>query len=319
MYTNEKISKEFHKKVELLSQLEGGAVNLNDLEATRKLHRAFIDQALHAINDDYPVATNDIHPPSIHRAMRIYRPAGLHYTPALLWIHGGGMVTGFMDQDEQLLRHICHMAGVTIFSVDYRLAPEHPYPTPLNDCYEALCYMHNNAQSLNIDPQRLSIGGASAGAGLAAGLALKARDIGDIPVTTQILLYPMIDDTNVHPADELHPDTFSWNRENNRYGWAAYLDELESTDKVPSYAAPIRETNLTNLPPTFIAVGTVDLFLNENLIYAQNLLKAGVSTELHVYPGAIHGFVSTVPEAPMTQSCVNSIISSLNRSNEKNA
>ena len=234
--------------------------------------------------------------------MRLYRPTGRpEALPALLWMHGGGYVLGDLDQDDVSLREMVREIGCAVVSVDYRLAPDHPFPAPLEDCYTALKWVFNAAQRLKIDPSRIAVGGASAGGGLAAALALLARDRAEIGILFQLLIYPMIDDRNVAPASATHPDTFIWSRESNRIAWEAYLGrEGVSADNSP-YAAVMRASELSRLPAAYIPVGELDLFLDENLAYARRLIAAGVPAELHLYPGAFHGFDGLAPQARISR------------------
>lgn len=224
-------------------------------------------------------------------SVRVYRPKdATGKLPGLLWIHGGGYVIGNVAQDDVLVKQMLTEVGLVVVSVEYRLSPETPYPGPLMDCYAALKWLHTQADKLDVDASRIAIAGASAGGGLAAGLCLLARDRGEIPVAFQLLIYPMINDQNVQSAEEAGSDHHVWTRASNLFGWQAYLGELYGKQEVPYHAAASRAEHLAGLPPTFIAVGELDLFLDEDIEYAQRLLKAGVPTELHVYPGAYHGF-----------------------------
>jgi acetyl esterase/lipase len=221
--------------------------------------------------------------------------------PALLWIHGGGYVLGSVERDDLLAKHLARVGQCVVASVEYRLAPEHPFPAPVEDCYAALKWLSTHSADLGVNKSRIAIGGASAGGGLAAGLALVARDRAEVDVAFQLLIYPMIDDRNIVPASETAPDTFVWTRENNRMGWRAYLGREPGGADVSPYAAAARATDLRGLPPAYIPVGDLDLFLDENITYAQRLLTAGVPTELHVYPGAFHGFNGFVPGAEVSR------------------
>lgn len=211
--------------------------------------------------------------------------------PALLWIHGGGYVIGTADGDDLGVKSIVSTIGCVAVSVDYRLAPETPHPGPVEDCYAALTWLHSHAKELGVDTTRIAIGGASAGGGLTAGLALLTRDRGEVPLAFQLLIYPMIDDRTVTSA-EPHPYTgeYIWTHDANRFGWSALLGHAPGGPDVSPYAAAARAEHLEGLPPTFISVGTLDLFLEEDMEYARRLMRAGVPTELHVYPGAFHGF-----------------------------
>ena len=211
------------------------------------------------------------------------------------------MVGGTVASTDGYCAWIADELGVLVASVDYRLAPEHPYPAPIEDCHAGLRWLVASATELGIDLARVAIGGGSAGAGLAAGLALLVRDQGEITVRYQHLVYPMIDDRNQTASSHAILDSRVWNRTCNHVGWNAYLGGRAGTDGVEAYAAPARATDLAGLPPTYICVGTLDLFLDEDIEYARRLLAAGVPTELHVYPGAFHGSPGTVPNAVLSR------------------
>jgi acetyl esterase/lipase len=234
--------------------------------------------------------------------VRVYTPDNRPDTlPGMLWIHGGGYILGNIDQDDLRMQRIARTVGCVVASVEYRLAPEHPFPAPLDDCYAALTWFSSHAAKFGVDPARIAIGGASAGGGLAAGLALLARDRGEVSLAFQLLIYPMIDDRNVLPASHAITDGRVWNREKNLLGWKAYLGRDGGSSDVPAYAAAYRATDLRGLPPAYISVGDLDLFLDENIEYAQRLLQADVPTELHVYPGAYHGFDGYAPFSKIAQ------------------
>lgn len=222
--------------------------------------------------------------------------------PALLWIHGGGYFLGSADGDDLKVKQQVMEVGCAAVSVDYRLAPETPFPGPVEDCYAALKWLYGHATELGVDAGRIAIGGASAGGGLAAALALLARDRAEVPVAFQLLQFPMIDDRTA-VTDDAHPFTgeFIWTAAANRFGWTAYLGHEPGRPDVSAYASPARAENLAGLPPALITVGALDLFLEEDMEYARRLLRAGVPTELHVYPGAYHGF-PMVADARVTQA-----------------
>jgi acetyl esterase/lipase len=225
--------------------------------------------------------------------VRLHRPVGVSQpAPALLWIHGGGYVMGTAQQDDALCHRFTRELSITVASVDYRLAPEHPYPAPLEDCYSALTWL---AGLPAVDPARVAIGGASAGGGLAAALALLARDRGEITPVLQLLAYPMLDDrSGAAPKD---PNYRMWGPKSNRFGWASYLGNAN-----PQVAAPARRDDLAGLPPAWIGVGTNDLFHDEDLAYAERLTAAGVPCDVEVVPGAFHGFDQVVPKAAVSQA-----------------
>ncbi|MGV9802085.1 alpha/beta hydrolase [Mycobacterium sp. NPDC003449] len=213
--------------------------------------------------------------------VRLFRPAGVSGpTPALLWLHGGGLVLGSAAQDDALCRYFADELGATVASVEYRLAPQHPYPAALEDCYSALGWL---AALPAVDPARVAVGGASAGGGLAAAVALLARDR-EFPLSAQLLVYPMLDDRTVGPEHD-HPGHRLWTQGSNRLGWSCYLGQAD-----PSIAVPARHPDLSNLAPVWIGVGTLDLFHGENVAYAARLREAGVPCEAEVVDGAFHGF-----------------------------
>ncbi|MEZ4733254.1 MAG: alpha/beta hydrolase [Caldilineaceae bacterium] len=233
--------------------------------------------------------------------VRIYQPTPRPaILPALLWIHGGGYVLGDVAGDDARARHLAKEINCVVVSVEYRLAPEHPFPAPVEDCYAALKWLATNAGELGVNPQRVAIGGASAGGGLTAGLALLARDRGEVSVCFQLPIYPMIDDRNVTPSSHAITEPRVWNRQSNLLAWKAYLGR-DPDDEVSPYAAATRATDLTGLPPAYIPVGEFDLFLDEDIAYAQRLLQAGVPTELHIYRGCFHGSDIFVPDAAVSR------------------
>ena len=206
--------------------------------------------------------------------------------PGFVQIHGGGMVLNSARSSDARNVATCAALGIIIISVDYRLAPEHPYPAALNDCFAALQWTHRNAAALGIDVSRIAVGGDSAGGGLAASLCQKARDT-EFAIAFQHLVYPMLDDRTTLPGAPLDPNLgeIMWTPHSNQYGWSSYLGSAD-----PEVAAPGRAATLAGLPPAWIAVGTLDLFLDENITYARRLMREGIATELQIYPGAFHGF-----------------------------
>jgi acetyl esterase/lipase len=208
----------------------------------------------------------------------------------LLWIHGGGYIMGNLVIDNYSLKRMCEATNCVIVAVDYRLAPENPYPDGLEDCYAALKWTARSGDQLHIDKTKIAIGGGSAGGGLAAALALLARDRNEIKIAFQLLVYPMLDCRNITPSSYAIEDPRTWNREKNLFAWDAYLGKLAGKDVIPPYASPSLAKDLSGLPPAYVSVGDLDLFLDETIDYAQRLLQAGVPTEFHIYPGAIHGF-----------------------------
>ncbi|HEY3670044.1 MAG TPA: alpha/beta hydrolase [Acidimicrobiia bacterium] len=245
--------------------------------------------------------------------VRVYSPptkaAG---RPCIYWIHGGGYMFGSgLNVDARINRWVEEFDCVAV-SIEYRLAPEDPYPAPLDDCYAGLLWIAQHADELGVDPNRIVVAGASAGAGLAAGLAILARDRGEVSLAFQLLIYPMIDDSNTSASSQIEGAPV-WSRAANDLGWRAYLGDLAGTDDIPAYAAPARVDDVAGLPPAWIGVGTLDVFRDEDITYASRLLAAGIPTELHVYPGAVHGFEMIVPTAGIAQACQRDITEGLRR------
>ena len=234
--------------------------------------------------------------------VRLFRPAGAtEPTPALLWIHGGGYIIGTARQDDRLCRRFSTRLGITVASVEYRLAPEHPYPIPLEDCYSVLTWL---AGLPAVDSDRVAIAGASAGGGLVAALALLARDRSEVTPVFQVLAYPMLDDRSSATAE--NPNYRLWNTRSNHFGWTAYLGNAD-----PQVAVPARRDDLGGLPPAWIGVGTHDLFHDEDLAYAERLTDAGVPCRVEVVPGAFHGFDLVAPKAPVSRRFFDSQCDSL--------
>ncbi len=221
--------------------------------------------------------------------VRLHRPKGARAPlPAIVSLHLGGYVVGTYENEDARHDRLCPRFGYLGVAVEYRLAPESPYPGALEDAYRALKWVHDNADELGVERDRIGIIGASAGGGLGAVLALYARDKGEVAVAFQQLLYPMLDDRRRTPTSQW--DVPIWSPESNEIGWSSYLGPLYGTEEIPIYAAPARATDLSGLPPAYLCVGTLDLFCDEVIDYAQRLNQAGVPVELHVYPGGPHAF-----------------------------
>lgn len=233
-------------------------------------------------------------------SVRLHRPApNGRPLPALLWIHGGGFVIGTAAQDDGLCHHFSESLGIVVAAVEYRLAPEHPYPAPLEDCYHALTWL---ADQEYVDAGRVAVGGGSAGGGLAAALALLARDRGEPRIALQLLAYPMLDDRTANRSDIDESMFRLWNIKANRFGWESYAGRpLGSTD-IDGLASPARSEDLSELPPAWIGVGDLDLFLDEAVAYARRLQESGVQCELNVVPGAFHAFDGIRPNADVSLS-----------------
>ncbi|MET9328107.1 alpha/beta hydrolase [Tsukamurella sp. NPDC003166] len=222
-----------------------------------------------------------------------YTPDTVTGAGAALFIHGGGMILGSVDLFDRMVAKYVADSGVPMLSVDYRLAPEHPYPAAVDDCFAALTWLHANAERLGIDPCRIAVMGESAGGGLAAATALRSRDRGGPPIAAQLLIYPMLDD-RTRTVDEQIASSAFWTYDDNATGWDAYLGALAGDD-VPAEAAPGRSTDLGGLPPAYIEIGELDIFRDEAVRYSDGLWRSGVPAELVVTPGIPHSFEWIAP------------------------
>lgn len=226
----------------------------------------------------------------------VYDPPGRDApSGALLWVHGGGRVVGGAAFDHDLCVELAQETGLLVVSIDYRLAPDHPFPAALDDVVATLVWVGERADELGVDPARVALGGASAGGGLAAEAAQRAHDQG-LPVAFQLLVYPMLDDRTLPGTVERRP-WWVWTPQHNRYAWSAYLGHPAGEPEDRPYAVAARRQDLSGLPAAWIGVGEVDLFRREALTYAHRLERAGVPTELHMEPGMPHGSDIALPEA----------------------
>jgi acetyl esterase/lipase len=230
-------------------------------------------------------------------SVRIYRPVEARGTlPGIYYIHGGGMVLGDVAGEDVQARLLCAEVGAVVVSVEYRLAPEHPHPAPVEDCYAGLVWVAKQAADLGIDENRLAIYGASAGGGLTLGTALLAHDRGGPALAFMMPIYPMLDDRNETPSSHEITDIGIWDRAGNVEAWGWYLGGRAADQ----YAAPARAEDVSGLPPAFIDVGTIDLFRDEDIAFAQRLMQAGVPTELHVHAGSYHASETFAPDAALS-------------------
>ncbi|OBH49253.1 alpha/beta hydrolase [Mycobacterium sp. E2479] len=226
-------------------------------------------------------------------SVRLHRPASLPaYAPALLWIHGGGTLMGTAAQDDLYCRRLAHCAGIAVAAVEYRLAPEYPYPTPVEDCFSALSWL---ARQRWVDPERVAVGGGSAGGLFAAAVAQLALDRKEVTPILQMLVYPMLDNRTGAESDSRM--RIMWTGSDNQLAWRWYLNGSD-----PSEAAPARRQDLSGLAPTWIGVGTLDLFYRECMDYAQRLHAAGVPVHKQIAVGAFHAFDQIVRNAPISLS-----------------
>lgn len=231
-------------------------------------------------------------------SVRIYRPVNAEGAlPGIYYIHGGGMVLGNVAGEDANATMLCDEVGAVVVSVEYRLAPENPHPAPAEDCYAGLVWTAKNAAELGIDADRLGIYGGSAGGGLAIATALMARDRGGPALKFMMPIYPMIDDRNETPSTHEITDIGIWDRAGNIEAWGWYLGGKDADQ----YAAPTRADDVSGLPPAFIDVGTVDMFRDEDIAFAQRLMQAGVPTELHIHPGSYHAAETFAADAALSR------------------
>ncbi|MCA1783574.1 MAG: alpha/beta hydrolase [Intrasporangiaceae bacterium] len=247
-------------------------------------------------------------------AVHLYEPR--HRTlpsGVLLWIHGGGYLFGSAEMGQSFGGRVARELGVLVVSVEYRLAPEHPFPAPLADCYTALRWVHDRAEELGVDPERIAVGGESAGGGLAATLVQLAHDRGEVPVCFQLLVYPMTDDRTALRADHGDTGRVGWDPQSNLFGWTSYLGRPPVADSAPEYAVAARREDLTGLPPAWVGVGDIDLFHDEDVEYAERLRAARIDVELHVVPGMPHGADTSAPDTPLMREFTDRKVAALRR------
>ncbi|WP_086932701.1 alpha/beta hydrolase [Agarilytica rhodophyticola] len=301
---------EFTKSIDLMTEQMGFPLDFSaNLDDIRIGFSAARDQSIeagmaikHVIKESHtapwPDGSHDI-------PLFIYRPENqTKPLPVVYWIHGGGLVVGVAEQDEAMLKAWVNEFNCVAVSVEYRLAPDYPFPVPLEDCSVVLEHIFNNADALQIDPERIVLGGGSAGGGLAAALAQKTCDEGKIKISHQLLCYPMLDCKNQSKAAADVDDTYIWSRDNNYFGWKSYLGDDPVTIDPPKYASAPHHHDLRNLPPASILVGDIDLFAQEDIAYAARLSAAGIPTALHVYPGGVHGFEGVNQKAGITKEFI---------------
>lgn len=284
----------------MLASLPAGLLDLADLARCRAEFDAFNAAAPPPPMPDGVAVTEAFVPghdgdPDVR--IKIYTPEGIGpRAPALVWIHGGGMVLLSADDNDFPCAVRAREHEAIVVSVDYRLAPEDPAPAQVRDCFAALCWLANSGE-VDVDPRRIVIAGASAGGGLAAGTALFSRDHDGPRPVAQLLVYPMLDHRNETASSHAIHDLRVWNRSANLIAWSHYLGGAEPT----IYTSPALCEDLSGLPPAYITVGTFDMFLDEDVAYAVELNRAGVACELHVFPGAFHLSQNLLPDHPTSR------------------
>ncbi|MGY6026451.1 alpha/beta hydrolase [Streptomyces spinosirectus] len=297
--------------VALHRELPGGLNSIPDLERRREV-AVGLDQRHRTVpSDRLSVEDITITAPAGHAIpLRLYRPrAGGRGMPMIFFIHGGGMIMGTLDGGDTVAGRLGLACGALVVSVDYRLAPEHPYPRGLDDCVDALTWAAANAASLGADQHRIVVFGGSAGGGLALATALRCRDADGPQALLVMAPYPMIDHTSASDSARRLPDLGVWNRSNNIEAWRWYL----AGRPADGYASPAHAQHLAGLPSVFIDVGSEDIFLDESVTFSRRLAVAGVQTELHVYPGAYHASEELAPDAPLSRTIWATRIAALHR------
>lgn len=287
------------------------ALSLETLEASRKVMGSFAGPPLAAPAFEQRVIKRSGGPDVVVYVINA-KAGGAR--PAILHTHGGGFVVGSARSSIADLQTLAAELDCLVVTVEYRLAPETTFAGSMEDNYAALRWLHDNAASMGANPQRIALMGESAGGGHAALLALTARDRGEIPVAFQMLIYPMLDDRTGTTRQPPAPiGTLLWTAEMNRFGWRSFLGQEPATPDVPAKAVPARYASLAGLPPTFIGVGSIDLFIDEDIDYARRLIDAGVPTQLLVVPGAFHGFDGIAPRSSAATAFMASKLAALRR------
>lgn len=275
-----------------------GPIARGDVQGLRESANAGLVQ-MNLIEPEAPSVTRADHfvptPDGSNVLVRWYRKTGASSRSAVVYMHGGGMICGSLESYDRLVAKYVDVTGVPFLSIDYRLSPEFPGTTLIDDSFTALSWFIERAAEFGVDPTRIAVMGDSGGGGVAAGVAIAARDAG-IPVAKQILIYPMLDDRNLEPDPEIAPFA-TWTYDNNFTGWNALLGDSMGKAEVSPRSAPARLTDFRGLAPAFIDVGELDIFRDESIAYAAGLLQAGVSTELCVRPGVPHAFDRLAPNS----------------------
>jgi len=315
MAQRDRIDAESREPLEaLLQAIPGGFNGISDIVVRRQTVTGLLTAMAADIPPNPNVTKTDHVAPGPEGApdvpVRVYRPTASTGTlPGLFMIHGGGMVLGNIDGEDLTAIMLAETLGVVVVSTEYRKAPESPHPAQVNDCYAGLLWTEAHADELGIDLNKLAIYGGSAGGNLCIATSMMARDQGGPSLCLMMAPYPMVDDTNTTPSSQEITDIGIWDRAGNIEAWSWFL----GGQPADAYAAPARATDLSGLPPAFIDVGTLDLFRDEDIAFAQRLIQAGVPTEFHVYPGAYHASEVFAPAAALSQRIWATRIAALQR------
>ncbi|ANS73232.1 lipase [Paenibacillus yonginensis] len=300
---------------EMFAALPEALYTRDKLEDKRKEMQQFAAAVAASLPANNAVRITEAHVPGAAGdpdvRIKIYQPSGGNVPlPGVLYIHGGGYILGSADMMDPALQQMASGIGCVIVSVDYRLAPEHPFPAPLEDCYAALRWFSEHAEELGSDPSRIAVMGPSAGGGLTAALSLLARDRNGPSIKFQMPLYPMLDDRIITRSSQEITDERVWSTAKTRLAWEMYLGEQQ---EISPYAAPARTADLSGLPPTYTCVGELDPFRDETIDYVSRLTQAGVPVEFHLYPGCFHGFEEYFPSAEISRRVTEEYYSALAR------
>ena len=296
-----KIDKELLPALDDFPALEIDRGNIEKIRALL-LERAPLPSSLAVKEEELKIVKADREIPIF-----IFRKSSKPSQPVVLWIHGGGYIFGSAyDERAKVIADFC---DCTVVSVEYRLAPEHPFPAGAEDCMAALEWVFDNADSLGIQAGKIAIGGASAGAGMAAGVSLMNRDGRNIPLCFQVLLYPMLDNLHATPSGNItnHP---VWKRSTSFNAWEMYLNGTPA-EAASEYAAPSRAESLKGVPPTYISVGSEDLFRDEDIGFGQKLIEDGIPCEMSVFPGMYHAGEGFAPAAKVSRRLNQSFLAAL--------
>jgi len=283
----------------LWEALPGGLNGIPDIVARRAAYEAFRAGAPKGEFPKLNVSDHTYAGPEGDLSLRLYQPKNATApAPGLIFIHGGGMIMGNLESQDEVLKIAASELGIPIASIDYRKAPEHPYPAAPEDCYAGVCWVFENASALGIDTNNIGLMGASAGGGLALAIALMLRDREGPKLKYLLPIYPMIDDRHHTASSKTVLDIGVWDREGSIEAWNWYLGDSEPD----AYAAPARAEDLAGLPPTYIDVGDLDLFRDEDILIAQRLSAAGVPVEFHLWTGAYHASEGFAPQAKLSKT-----------------
>ena len=294
----------------LLQVLPGGFNAIPDIVQRREVLSQMLAATPVPPNPNVEISNHVAAGPDGKLAVRIYSPKNVTKpAPGIMYIHGGGMIMGGLDGEDGTCQMMADQLGAVIASVDYRKAPENPYPAAPEDCFAAATWVFQNAADLGIDAKNIGIYGQSAGGGLTLAVVLMARDRGGPNFAYMVPIYPMIDDTNESESSKLITDVGIWDRAGSLEAWNWYLGGKEADQ----YSAPARASNLFGLPPAYIDVGELDMFRDEDIQFAKRLAEAGVQVEFHLWPGAYHASEVFAPDASLSKTIWNTRLAAIKR------